>query len=83
MYVQFKRGLIMEMKINKNNNYKSGEIIKIIREWAELSQRDFAKSINVSTQTVQSYETNRRVYNINTLKKIAEKHDLEIIIRKK
>ena len=73
----------MQIKIVKDEDYKSGEIIKIIREWTELNQRDFAKSINVSTQTVQSYETNRRVYNINTLKKIAEKHDLEIIIRKK
>ena len=73
----------MQIKIVKDEDYKSGEIIKIIREWTELNQRDFAKSINVSTQTVQSYETNRRVYNINTLKKIAERHGLEIIIRKR
>ena len=69
----------MQVKINQ---YSSGEIIKIIREWTELSQKQFAKSINVSTQTIQSYETNRRVYNINTLKRIAEKHDLEIVIKK-
>ena len=73
----------MQIKIVKDEDYKSGEIIKIIREWTGLNQRDFAKSINVSTQTVQSYETNRRVYNINTLKKIAERHGLEIIIRKR
>ena len=72
----------MEIKINKDNKYTNGEIIKIIREWTELSQKQFAKSINVSTQTIQSYETNRRVYNINTLKRIAEKHDLEIVIKK-
>ena len=69
----------MQVKINQ---YSSGEIIKIIREWTELSQKQFAKSINVSTQIIQSYETDRRVYNINTLKRIAEKHGLEVVIKK-
>ena len=34
----------------KANNYEPQEIIKIIREWTELTQADFAKTINRSVR---------------------------------
>lgn len=70
----------MEIKVK---DYKTGEVIKIIREWTELSQSEFAQSIHKSLSTVQSYETSRRKYTLDTLNEIAKEYDLEIIIRKK
>lgn len=65
------------------NNYEPKDIIKIIREWTELTQKDFGKSINRSLRGIQDYESGRRCYNINTLLDIAEKHNLTITIEKK
>lgn len=65
------------------NEYNKGEIIKIIREWSELTQKDFAKKIGKSKRTVEEYESNRVSYSIDTLKKIAEIFNLSITIEKK
>ena len=65
------------------NNYEPKDIIKIIREWTELTLTDFGKSINRSLRGIQDYEAGRRCYNINTLLDIAEKHNLTITIEKK
>lgn len=46
------------MKI-KANNYKAGEIIKIIREWTEMSQTEFAKSIKRSRDSINNIENGR------------------------
>jgi len=70
----------MEIKVR---NYKTGKIIKIIREWSDMSQKEFAESVGKSVSTIQSYETSRRKYTLDTLNKIAKIHNLEIIIRKK
>lgn len=65
------------------NDYKPNEVIKIIREWTELSQKDFGKRIGKSERTIQDYESGRRRYNIETLKKITETYGVKIIIEKK
>lgn len=65
------------------NDYEPKDIIRIIREWTELKQGDFGKTINKSRRGVQSYENGTRTYNINTLMKIAKEHNLVITIEKK
>lgn len=65
------------------NDYEPKDIIKIIREWTELTQKEFGKSINRSLRGIQDYEAGRRCYNINTLLDIAEKHNITITIEKK
>ena len=67
----------------KANHYNRAEIMRIIREWTELSQKDFAERIGKSRMTVQAYERNLSNYNIDTLLTIAKEFNLEIIIRKK
>lgn len=64
------------------NKYNKGEIIKIIREWTELTQKDFAESIKKSRRTVQDYESNKTNYNIDTLLDIAKKHNIKITFEK-
>lgn len=70
------------MKFNLNN-YEPKDIIKILREWTELTQKDFGKSINKSRKTVQKYELGELNYNIVTLLKIAKTHNITITIEKK
>ncbi len=65
------------------NDYPSKEIIKIIREWTELTQNDFGKSIHRSKSSIQSLELGRRVLTVPTLIQIANTHDLKITIEKK
>lgn len=65
------------------NDYDTKDIIKIIRQWAELTQKEFAKTINKSTRVIESYEQGESDYNIKTLMKIAKEHNLIITIEKK
>ena len=65
------------------NNYKPKEIIKIIREWTELTQDEFAKTIDRSKDTVQSYELGRNKITLDKFMEIAKKHNLIITIEKK
>lgn len=65
------------------NDYEAKDIIKIIREWTELTQKDFAKSINRTRDSIQKLESGKRGYNINTLLAIAKKHNIIITIEKK
>lgn len=70
------------MKI-KANDYNAGEIIKIIREWTELSQKDFGKSIHRSRDSINSIENGRNRVFLETLLEIAKTHDITITIEKK
>ncbi len=65
------------------NNYKEKEVIKILREWTELKQSDFGKSIGMSSSSIQSYERGVRKYKFETLMKIAKKYNYTITIEKK
>lgn len=65
------------------NDYDSKDVIRVIREWSELTQKEFGKSINKSERTIQDYEAGRRHYNIETLKLIAKVYNLKITIDKK
>lgn len=64
------------------NNYKANEIIKIIREWSEKTQSQFAEEIGKSKDTVQSYELGRNKMTLNTLLEIAKKENLIITIER-
>jgi len=64
-------------------DYTKGEIIRFIREWSGLSQREFGKMIGKSRTTVVRYELEDVNYSIETLLLIAKKLDLEIILQGK
>lgn len=69
------------MKLNFNN-YDTKDVIRIIREWTGLTQKEFGKSINKSERTIQDYETGRRRYCFETLKFICKVHKIKITIEK-
>lgn len=69
------------MKI-KANNYKAGEIVKIIREWTEMSQAEFAKTIKRSRDSINNIENGRNRIFLDTLLEIAKIHNITITIEK-
>ena len=67
----------------KLKDYKPNEAIKIIREWSGLTQEEFAKTIDRSKDTVQSWELGRTIPSFATIYEIAKKHKLDITIEKR
>mgnify|MGYP005792905003 CR=1 FL=1 len=70
----------MEIKANK---YKGKDILKFIRQNANMTQKEFSETINKTRDWQASNETGRSRYFIDDLIEIANKHNLEIIIRDK
>ena len=64
------------------NEYSPSEIIRIIREWTELTQKEFGKSIHRSEKGIQAFELGKRNYDVKTLIQIANTHGLKITIEK-
>lgn len=65
------------------NNYTPGETIKIIRQWTELSQKEFGKTINRGRDSIAKIESNQNKISFNKFMEIAKKHNLIITIEKK
>lgn len=69
------------MKINLSD-YEPKDVIRIIREWTGLTQKEFGKSIGKAERTIQDYEAGKCRYYIDTLYTIAKVHNIKIIISK-
>ena len=67
----------------KNNEYTKGELIKIMREWSEKTQKEFAKDIGKSEISIQKYEADAVNYGIQTLLDLARKNHITITFEKK
>lgn len=67
----------------KANNYKGKDILKIIRDNFDLTQKEFAKNINKTRDWQASNEIGRSRFFVDDLIKIANTYNLEIIIREK
>lgn len=70
------------MKINAKN-YKSNELFKFIRQGLNLTQEELAEKINVSKSSIEKYEYGTVNYTFETLIKIANTFNIDIIIEKK
>ena len=67
----------------KANDYDPKDIFKFMRQATDLTQKDFAKTINKSKDWCQSNELGRTNYLFKDLLELANKNNFEIIIRKK
>ena len=70
------------MKITAND-FSEKDIIRILREWTGLTQREFGESIGKSEAVIQTYEQGIRNYSFKTLQKIAKIHGITITFEKK
>jgi ribosome-binding protein aMBF1 (putative translation factor) len=66
----------------KFNDYEPKEVIRIIREWTGLTQKEFGASIGKSERAIQHYEAGQRRYYTETLAKIIKVHKIKITIEK-
>lgn len=64
------------------NDYEPKEIIRVIRDWTELTQKEFGKTIHRSEKGIQAFELGTRNYDVRTLIQIANVHGLKITIEK-
>ena len=74
--------MVVMMRLNMKD-YTKGEAIRIIREWTNLTQKDFAKRIGKSKRTIEQYEVGTVNYGVEVLKTIVKEFDIDIIIEKK
>lgn len=65
------------------NDYKPNEIVKILREWTELSQEDFAKSVYRSKDSIKKIEIGQRNVYLHTFIEWAKIHNVKITMEKK
>lgn len=65
------------------NNYTPGETIKIIRQWSEMTQKDFGKTIDRKRDAIAKIEGDINKISFNKFMEIAKKHNLIITIEKK
>ena len=60
------------------NNYEPKDIIRIIREWSVLSQKDICNKLSIADNTISSYERENSQPDFETITKIANICDFEI-----
>ncbi len=66
------------------NDYQPKEVFKILREWTELTQEEFAKELGYKTyHSIKQIERGVNSYSFEKLLKIANKHNFIITIEKK
>ena len=65
------------------NNYKANETFKFLRQGLDLTQDQMAKEVKISKSSIEKYEYGTVNYTFETLLKIAEKYNLNIIIETK
>lgn len=70
----------MRMKLN---DYNKGDLVKFVRQWTGLTQKDFAKKVGKSKRTIEQYEAGLVNYKINFIEKMMKEFDLVITIEKK
>lgn len=70
------------MQLN-SKDYKPNELLKFIRQYTNLNQKEFSKSIGKSLDWQRSNEIGRANYYFKDLLTIIEKYNLELIIRSK
>jgi len=67
----------------KDKTYTRGDIIRMIREWNDQTQKEFAKEIGKSTISIQKYEADEVNYGIQVLFDLVYEHKIVITIEKK
>ncbi len=70
------------MEVNANK-YEAKDIIKIMRDSTNLTQKEFGKLIGKSGEWVKANEAGKTNYYFKDLLALAKKCDIEIIIKQK
>ncbi len=69
------------MRINASK-YEPKDVMKIVREWTNLTQKDFGKLINKSNEWVKANESGKTNFYFKDLLQIAKLNNIYILITK-
>ena len=58
------------------NKYETKDITKILREWTELTQQEFAETVNRSKDSIKKIEVGQRNIYLHTLIEWANIHGI-------
>ena len=77
--------LIMGDKIMKliASKYEANEVMRIVREWTNLSQEKFAKELGRSRNGINNIEHNRNRLYFNDFLDICKKFGITVTLEKK
>lgn len=64
------------------NDFEPKEICKMIREWTNLTQSEFGKTIHRSDRSVRMLESGESHLTVETLLAIAKAHGIKITVEK-
>ena len=70
------------MEINANK-YEPKDVIKIMRDTTNMTQKEFGCLVNKSSEWVKANESGKTNYYFKDLLELAKKCNIEIIIRQK
>ena len=65
------------------NSYEAKDVVKIIREWSELTQREFGNTLSRSRDSINNIENGRNKMFLNTFIEMCNKHGITITLEKK
>lgn len=69
------------MKINANK-YETKDILKIIREWTNKTQKEFGNDVGKTNEWVKANEAGKTNYYFKDLLDLCKKNNIDIIICK-
>mgnify|MGYP002578174153 FL=1 len=69
------------MKINANK-YETKDILKIIREWTNKTQKEFGNDVGKTNEWVKANEAGKTNYYFKDLLDLCKKNNIDIIISK-
>lgn len=65
------------------NDYQAKDIVRMIREWTELNQKDFGKTLSRSRDSINNIENGRNRMYLNDFLDMCKKHNVKITIERK
>lgn len=65
------------------NDYQAKDIVKMIREWTELNQKEFGKTLSRSRDSINNIENGRNRMYLNDFMDMCKKHNVKIIIERR
>lgn len=70
------------MKVNLKD-YSNADVIKFLREYRNMTQKELASILNRNVRTIQRYEAGEINIDLETIKNICKMFDLNLIIESK
>lgn len=71
------------MRVVKAKDYRMEDIMRMIREWTELSQEEFGKTIGRGKRTISAWECGENSMSLSTFSEILKKHKIDMILTRK